>query len=56
MTAVAIEEIVLERPPHDDLKDALTTAITIAVQPSRPKYDNNVVPIKFNRRFGGRRR
>lgn len=57
MTAIAIEEIVLERPPHDDLKDALTTVISIAVQPSRPKFDrDNVIPVKFNRRFGGRRR
>lgn len=57
MTAIAIEEIVLERPPHDDLKDALTTVISISTPPARSKHaDNNVIPVKFNKRFGGARR
>lgn len=55
LTSVAIEEIVLERPPHDDLKDVLTLAISKSVAPARNTYvsqDKKV--IRFNRRFGGR--
>lgn len=56
LTSVAMEEIVLERPSHDDLKDALTTAIEIAIPPVRPRESsgNNIVPIKYHSRFGGR--
>ena len=57
LTSVAIEEIVLERPPHDDLKDALTEAIRAATPPTqRNQTSNNVVKMKFNKRFGGRAR
>ena len=57
LTPVAIEEIVLERPPHDDLKDVLTAAISEGLAPARPRQgmDSKNV-IKFNRRFGGRTR
>ena len=57
LTPVAIEEIVLERPPHDDLKDVLTAAISEGMAPARPRQgtDSKNV-IKFNRRFGGRTR
>lgn len=56
LTSVAIEEIVLERPPHDDLKDVLTLAITNASAPATSGYDDistkgNVV---YHKRFGGR--
>ncbi len=55
LTSVAIEEIVLERPPHDDLKDALTLAISKAVAPARKAYsDDKQVTIRYNTRFGGR--
>ena len=56
LTQVAIEEIVLERPPHDDLKDVLTAAIVNATPASRGDSftQNTVVPLRFNRRFGGR--
>lgn len=54
LTDIAIEEIILERPPHDDLKDALTTAISISVAPARQSEVSNVVQLKFNKRFGGR--
>jgi phage terminase large subunit-like protein len=57
LTNIAIEEIVLERPPHDDLKDVLTMAITYATTPARPSYHSgNVTPIRYNKRFGGRTR
>ena len=49
------EELVLARPPHDDIKDALASAIEIAVKPKRSRgtdlATNNV--ISFHRRFGG---
>lgn len=48
------EELMLARPAHDDIKDALTAAIDIAVAPrkaSRSGYrQNNVI---YNPRFGG---
>ncbi len=57
LTSVAIEEIVLERPPHDDLKDVLTAAIVNSVAPARPRNESSSSKvIKFNSRFGGRSR
>lgn len=55
LTQVAIEEIVLPRPPHDDLKDVLTACLINAVPPPRQqdreeKRTNNIV---YHRRFGG---
>ena len=55
------EELKLKRPPHDDLKDALTAAVDIAVPPinlgsnwinKRNKAQSNVINTN---RFGGRR-
>jgi hypothetical protein len=54
-TEVLEEELVLARPAHDDIKDALAAAVEIAVKPKRSRYTeegyNNVVP--FHTRFGG---
>ena len=49
------EELILEHPPHDDVIDALTAAIDVAVAPvrrgwSNRKTKNNVV---YSGRFGG---
>jgi len=50
------EELKLKHPPHDDIEDALTAAIDVAVAPSRRlgtsygKQRNNVV---YHQRFGG---
>jgi phage terminase large subunit-like protein len=55
LTSVAIEEIVLERPPNDDLKDVLTLAITNAKPPARSSGTSQVRN-KIQRarsRFGG---
>ena len=44
-----------DKPPHDDVKDALAAVIEIAIPPAqgmRNKHKGNVVPI-FNSRFGG---
>lgn len=49
------EELILARPAHDDIKDALACAVEIAVKPKRSRRDNdfknNVV--QFHSRFGG---
>lgn len=49
------DELILEHPPHDDLKDALSNAIENAVAPQirrvRDKVGTSVV--SFNNRFGG---
>lgn len=48
------EELVVENPPHDDVKDCLATVIDTAVAPS---YRRLIAPIKqlmaFHPRFGG---
>ena len=49
------EELVMAKPPHDDIKDALTAVVDIAVAPKSDsmrerKKDNNVV---YNSRWGG---
>lgn len=49
------EELILSRPPHDDVKDALASAVEIAVKPKKSYRDekgfDNV--INFSPRFGG---
>jgi hypothetical protein len=48
------EELVLARPAHDDIKDALASAVEIAVKPKRSRgEDTNNNVISFNPRFGG---
>jgi phage terminase large subunit-like protein len=49
------EELVLQKPPHDDCKDALTAAMDICVAPMRvktttPRSAGNVI---YHNRFGG---
>jgi len=50
------DELVVERPPHDDIKDALTAAVEIAVPPSNMGASANrrhKEKIKYHSRFGG---
>lgn len=48
------EELVLTNPPHDDVKDALASAIEIAMAPSPMSFNVNAEPMyKTNARFGG---
>lgn len=53
-TPVLEEEVVQPRPTNDDVKDALASAIDIAVKPmaKKDKVDMNMM-IRFNSRFGG---
>ena len=49
------EELMMARPQHDDVKDALASVVEIAVKPKRSKgdYDKPTNVISFNSRFGG---
>lgn len=49
------EELKMERPPHDDIKDALAAAIDIAKPPLKKRMGNmvNSNVVKFHGRFGG---
>ncbi len=55
-TQVLEDELVQLHPPHDDCKDALTTAIEHAVKPAaRARTSKNSSNIVYHSRFGGRR-
>lgn len=48
------EELLLAKPPHDDIKDALTAAIDIALAPkSGANRENKKSNVIFHSRFGG---
>lgn len=47
------EQLIQERPAHDDLKDALAAAVEISVSPHRRANKSKVTPIKAHPRFGG---
>lgn len=54
-TDILEEELILARPPHDDVKDALASAVEIAVKPKKSyreddSRNNNVI---YSPRFGG---
>jgi len=53
-TDILEEELVLARPPHDDVKDALASAVEIAIKPKQRSRDttssNNIA---YHPRFGG---
>lgn len=54
-TDVLEEQLIQARPQHDDIKDALAAAVTIAIKPKSRgnlnKMRDNIIPI--NSRFGG---
>jgi hypothetical protein len=55
-TSVLEDELILARPPHDDIKDALAAAVSIAVKPSRPITDimsDFSSSMRKTSRFGG---
>jgi len=51
-TGMLEEELMLARPPHDDIKDALASAIEIAKAPKHRKEKKKTNVVSFNR-FGG---
>lgn len=55
-TKMLEEELVLARPPHDDIKDALASAVSIAVKPQRSSVaaiQEFLVGSQPKSRFGG---
>ena len=46
-------ELVQTHPAHDDIEDALASAIEISRPPIRKKQNNTVNKIEFHERFGG---
>lgn len=52
--AVLEEEVLQQRPAHDDTKDALAMAVSIAVAPKDMKYmDQRAKNVVYHPRFGG---
>ena len=49
------EELVLARPPHDDIKDALASAVEVAIKPKRSRVDETSQNsnVAYHPRFGG---
>lgn len=47
------EELVSRRPPHDDVKDALTAAIDVSVAPKINTHKRRRSNVVFDSRFGG---
>lgn len=55
LTSVLEEELILERPPHDDLADALAMALEIAKPPMKQRmFLDTEQKVITNVRFGGR--
>lgn len=55
-TQVLEDELILARPPHDDIKDALASAVSIAVKPMRSASDKMkdfMTNVTRTSRFGG---
>lgn len=55
-TPMLEEELILARPPHDDIKDALTSAIGIAIKPRQSRQrdsEGRKKTIKTHSKFGG---
>lgn len=47
------EELMMENPPHDDIMDALTAAIDVAVPPTRGNRTKKKGKVLYHSRFGG---
>jgi hypothetical protein len=47
------EELVVANPPHDDIKDALTAAIDVAVAPAKSGWVRESSNVLTHSRFGG---
>lgn len=47
------EELVMRHPPHDDIKDALASAIEIAIIPRQRTHTQHDANVVYSNRFGG---
>lgn len=52
-TQLLEEELVLRRPPHDDIKEALANAIAISTVPKQRHQQTQTNVLQFHKRFGG---
>lgn len=52
-TDVLEEQLIMARPTNDDIKDALASAVEIAVKPKRSQEKEQTNIIQFHPRFGG---
>ena len=54
-THILEDELMLENPPHDDIKDALAAAVEIAVKPLKKRSMNRMQAdnVIYHNRFGG---
>jgi phage terminase large subunit-like protein len=53
-TQILEDELVQQNPPHDDIKDALASAVEIAVKPmKRRNKEDKMKKVIFNSRWGG---
>jgi predicted phage terminase large subunit-like protein len=58
LTSELEDQVILDRPRHDDLVDALVAAIDISKPPGKRTHNVvsiNETPLYYDRRFGGRR-
>ena len=49
------EELILARPSHDDIKDALASVVEIAIPPAKARMSKKNNVVQFHSRFGGTR-
>lgn len=49
------EELILQKPPHDDIKDCLASAMEVAIAPAKMSTQKNLISKDglFHSRFGG---
>lgn len=47
------EELVMRRPPHDDVKDCLASAVEIIYPPKRDRMQQRLPTVSYHPRFGG---
>ena len=52
-TPILEEELVMNKPPHDDIKDALASAVEIATKPMKDRVSRDSKVIQMGGRFGG---
>jgi phage terminase large subunit-like protein len=52
-TSILEEELLLARPAHDDIKDALACVVEIATPPAKSRGVSKSNVLSFNSRFGG---
>ena len=47
------EELEVQHPPHDDIKDALASAVDMSIPPKRARVNHKRSNVVFSSRFGG---